>query len=128
MSIKVGVAINKLLLKREQLKELVGDKIYPISSTHSVKAPFVVYRRSGFTPLRTKDRWSVENEIDLDVVVVSDGYDEGLSIAEQVIQALDNKKYNGDECTIESLQLVQAQEDFIEDVYLQVLSFKIKTV
>ena len=128
MSIKIGVAVNELLLKSDPLKGLVGDKIYPISSTHSVQAPFVVYRRSGFVPLRTKDLYSVGYEIDLDVVVVSDGYDEGVAIADEVIKALENKKYKGDECTVESLQLVQAQEDFVEDVYLQVLSFKIKTV
>ena len=119
-SLKVGKEIYSILSKNKSLTDIVGNKIYPIIVEKDTNYPFIVYKRSNVIPDYTKD-YHFKDFVIVDIICVSNHYVESVEIATLVRESLEDKKY-GD---IVSIKLEGADEDFIDDAYIQTLTFNL---
>ena len=97
MSLSIGAHVYKKLSDSTELAKLISDKIYAISTKTEISFPFVIYRRNS------------------------------LTIAEEVRKALENKRGQYDNFNVIDAKLISANEDFIEDTFIQSLVFSFKT-
>lgn len=119
-SLKVGKEIYSHLKENKSLTDIVGNKIYPIIVEKDTNYPFIVYKRSNVIPDYTKD-YHFKDDVIVDIICVSNHYVESVEIATLVRESLEDKKY-GD---IVSIRLESADEDFIDDAYIQTLTFNL---
>lgn len=119
-SLKVGKEIYSYLKENKSLTDIVGNKIYPIIVEKDTNYPFIVYKRSNVIPDYTKD-YHFKDDVIVDIICVSNHYVESVEIATLVRESLEDKKY-GD---IVSIRLEGADEDFVDDAYIQTLTFNL---
>lgn len=119
-SLEVGKEIYSILSKNKSLTDKVGNKIYPIIVEKDTNYPFIVYKRSNVIPDYTKD-YHFKDYVIVDIICVSNHYVESVEIASLVRESLEDKRI-GD---INSIKLESADEDFIDDAYIQTLSFNL---
>ena len=119
-SLKVGKEIYSHLKENKSLTDKVGNKIYPIIVEKDTNYPFIVYKRSNVIPDYTKD-YHFKDDVIVDIICVSNHYVESVEIATLVRESLEDKKY-GD---IVSIRLEGADEDFVDDAYIQTLTFNL---
>ena len=126
-SILVGKYIYKLLSEDEVLSGMVTPKkIFPLVANADTTYPFIVYSRSGLVVEYCKDG-VVENSVDFQILSVSDSYVESLEVANQIRCVLELRRYKDDDIRITDIRLSSVQEEFMEDAYVQRLTFTIKT-
>ena len=125
MSLQVGKAIYTLLSSNQQLVSMVDGNIFPLIAEINTTFPFIVYKRESVTPQYSKDYWT-SDEVMINVMVASNDYVQSIEIADLVRQSLDQKQGEYSGIKIRDLRLIQADEDFIDDTYIQYLTFKIK--
>ena len=89
--------------------------------------PFVIYKRNSLTPEYTKDRYGTGDTVSVEIVVASDNYLNSVTIAEEVRKSLENKRGSYDNFDVIDSKLISANEDFIEDTFIQSLVFSFKT-
>ena len=116
---EIGTVINTLLKADTQLAKLVKNKIYPLVAEEA-SFPFIVYSRNSVTPVRVK-YGIVSNIILLDIIVVSDKYSESITVAQAVVNCLENKTYKDYVITLED-----CNESYADENYRQNLTFKIE--
>jgi hypothetical protein len=123
MSLQVGKAIYNLLSNDANVTGRVQNKIYPLIADTGTTFPFIVYRRTGIEP----DRFIYKEDTYVEVVIASDKYNESIEIADLVKDALQGKRgiYSG--INIQDIRMTNADEDYIEDTFIQNLTFNIKT-
>ena len=119
-SLKVGKEIYSHLKENKSLTDIVGNKIYPIIVEKDTNYPFIVYKRSNVIPDYTKD-YHFKDDVIVDIICVSNHYVESVEIATLVRESLEDKRI-GD---INSIKLESADEDFIDDAYIQTLTFNL---
>lgn len=119
-SLKVGKEIYSHLKENKSLTDIVGNKIYPIIVEKDTNYPFIVYKRSNVIPDYTKD-YHFKDDVIVDIICVSNHYVESVEIATLVRESLEDKRI-GD---INSIRLESADEDFIDDAYIQTLTFNL---
>lgn len=124
MSLEVGAAIKEMLLSDNALTAKIGDRLFPVLAKENTSFPFVIYKRSGLIPAYTKDKYSVEDTVFIDVVTVSDKYVESLEIANIIRNALERKRGTFAGIKINDIRLANSDEDG-EDVFAQGLSFEV---
>lgn len=119
-SLEVGKEIYSLLNGDSRLTTLVGNKIYPIIVEKETNYPFIVYKRSNVISEYTKD-FHLKDNVIIDIICVSNDYANGIEIAEIVRDILEDKRTND----IQSIRLESADEDYIDDAFVQTLSFNL---
>ena len=124
-SIKVGLVIKEILSSSEELKAIVGDKIYPLIAPAD-EYPFVVYRRSGSIPEDSKDRRIISSESTIEICSVSDDYGKAVEIASLVGDALVRRKGVISGINVADITYDGDDEDYIEGAFIQRTFFKIK--
>ena len=122
-----GPHVYKKLSDSTELAKLISDKIYAISTKTEISFPFVIYRRNSLVPEYTKDRYGTGDTVSVEVAVASDNYLNSVTIAEEVRKALENKRGQYDNFNVIDAKLISANEDFIEDTFIQSLVFSFKT-
>lgn len=122
MSLQIGKAIYNILSNDKNITNRVGKKIYPLIADVDTTFPFIIYKRTGIIPADSKDRFIYSEEVYVEVVIASDKYNESIEIADLVRSTLTTGKYN----EIKGIQITDADEDYIEDTFIQNLTFKIK--
>lgn len=127
MSISISKHVFAELSESEALKPLVDDRIFAISTKESTTFPFIVYKRSSLTPGYTKDRYDTGDSVIVEVVVASDNYINSVEIAEAVRLSLENKRGKYESFNVTDAKLLSADEDFIEDTFIQRLTFSFNT-
>lgn len=120
-SLHIGKEIYTLLQANSDLVAYVGQKTYPIVAEESTTYPFIIYRRSSLTPASNKDYRS--ESVYMDIFVVTERYATGIDIAELVRDALERGDYRG--TNVEDITLVNASEEYLDDAFIQNLTFKI---
>ena len=115
--ISIGKAIKAILNGIE--------KVYPLVADEGTTYPFVVYRRSGLTPASTKDRYSYKESATVEVIVASNSYPDSIALAEQVKAKMEGTRGTYSGINIGEITLMNADEDFIEDAFLQRMNFNI---
>ena len=122
-SLEIGKVIYTVLSADSRLTTLVGNKIFPLIVNNGTTYPFIVYRRYNITANYTKD-FHLSDEVLIDINCVSQSYEEGLKIAGIVRDILEDKRFT--DKGIQSIKLESADEDWIDDAYIQTLGFTIK--
>ena len=122
MSLQIGKAIYHILSNDKDVVDKVQNKIYPLIADVDTTFPFIIYKRTGIEPADSKDRFIYSEDVYVDVVIASDKYNESIEIADLVRTALLQGSYDG----IKDINLTDADEDYIEDTFIQNLTFKIK--
>lgn len=125
--IQIGKAVYQLLSSDTGVTERVENRIYPLIADQSTIYPFIIYKRTGIEPMASKDKFICSEITTVDVVVASDRYDESIEVAELVKDALIGKNgiYSG--IKVVDIDMISADEDYIEDTFIQNLTFNIKT-
>ena len=122
----VCTLLREMLLADENVKLLVGNKIYPIIAPENTQGNYIVYVRDEYSISR--DKFGIdEQQCVVYISCVSSDYDESQQLADAVFQVLDNR-YNvhNDKLTIRSIEMTDSTEDYSGDVYVQTLQFSIK--
>lgn len=122
MSLQIGKAIYHILSNDKDVVDKVQNKIYPLIADVDTTFPFIIYKRTGIEPADSKDRFIYSEDVYVDVVIASDKYNESIEIADLVRTALLQGSYDD----IKDINLTDADEDYIEDTFIQNLTFKIK--
>lgn len=125
MSSKLSIAkdLQPLLMKDEQLKSLVGGRIFPLYAPEDTKGDFVLYARTDYgsqiTQMGVSDEWC-----EITYNAVSKVYLTSLSIAERIRAVLQDVTVDG-----EPIILGKTREDYVGESnllrYVQILPFTI---
>ena len=127
-TLQIGKAIYSVVSDNPDVINKVGTKTYPLVADTKTSFPFIVYRRASITSNNnTKDRVLYKEIATVELRVASDKYDEGIEIAEAVRSALLGIKGNYADLDIYQIDLVDSEEIFNEDTYLQNIIINIKT-
>ena len=121
-SILIGKTIYNLLNNSEELKQYVGNKIYPLVADNDVSYPFIVYSRTGVTNTICKDGY-YEDDVNFSIIVVSNKYIDSLDIA-NIVRGIFNKQKL--DKNIYNVSLDDIDENFTNDAYIQQLYFSCK--
>lgn len=122
----VCTLIREKLLADEKIKELVGNKIFPIIAPEGTTNNYIVYVRDEYSIDRTKTGIAFHNCI-VFISCVSSSYDESQKIADAVFQCLDGRyKINTKAQNINAIEMIDSTEDYDGDCFIQTLSFSIK--
>lgn len=119
-SLAIGKHIYQLLYDDIQVSNIVGNGIYPIVADSGAKSPFIAYRRTALIPSLTKDIL-LENTITFEIVCVANTYSQSIDLANAVTNVLDNHRFM--ELGIRMINLSAAYEDYMDDSFVQTLSF-----
>ncbi len=109
--LEIGKAIYKVLEGTTEVYPLVADK--------ETNYPFIVYRRSGLTHANTKDRFNYQELATVEVAVAGSTYQQALQIAKQVLGRMEHTRGLYEGFSISEIKLVNAEEDYIEDAFIQ---------
>ena len=127
MSIMLGKLIYKLLSNDEWLSQRVTPKkISPLVANAETTYPFIVYARTSLRVDYCKDG-VLENNVEFQVVAVSDNYVESLEVANRVRGVLELLRYKDEGITISECKLSSVSEEYMEDAFIQRLTFVIKS-
>lgn len=112
--VKIGKTLRSLLLSDNTVAEYLTGKIFPLVAVEGTTFPFLVYRRSGYTPVSNKD---LEDEIvTVEVAILSDKYETSVDVADAVLTGL-----HGSNEEIERVKIIGTSEEFSDDIYIQKL-------
>lgn len=126
MSLLINRCIYSILSTDTNLKSKVGTKIYPLIANENTTFPFIVFKRSSFSVEYTKDG-VLEDTTQVDIITASDNYSDSVEIADIIRNTLELKKGTFNNINIKECKLSSADEDYLENTYIQTLSFTIKS-
>lgn len=110
------------------IKAILGDfqKVYPIVADEGTTFPFIVYRRSSLVPASTKDMYNFRESATVEVIIASNNYPDSITLAEQVSDRMEKTRGMFGELNIGEVALISADEDYIDDAFIQKLTFNIE--
>lgn len=112
--VKIGKTLRSLLLSDNTVAEYLTGKIFPLVAVEGTTFPFLVYRRSGYTPVSNKD---LEDEIvTVEIAILSDKYETSVDVADAVLTGL-----HGSNEEIDRVKIIGTSEEFSDDIYIQKL-------
>lgn len=116
---KIGSEIRNVILSSTTVKNAVDTKVFPLVANAGTTFPFIVYRRSSYSPKSDKD---VLNEtVYMEIAIICNNYEQSVSIANDVADAL--IPYESD--TIEEIKVTNISEEFISDSFVQKVNLQI---
>lgn len=125
-SILIGKYIYKLLTEDEVLAKIVTPKkIFPLVANAETTYPFIVYSRTGLNVEYCKDG-IVEDTVEIQVIAVSDKYIESLEVANQIRKILELRRFKDENVFIKDCRLSSVYEEYIENAFVQKVTFTIK--
>lgn len=120
-AISVNKHIYSLLKEDQQLKALVGEKIYPIVAEETVTYPFVIFTKESVSGNYSKDLLMFDTAI-ISVAVAANNYFETVQIAERIRAILENRI----DSYFYNILLDNVTEEYLEDAFIQQLQFSAK--
>lgn len=122
--------INTLNIGKYIYSTISGDnqitcKVYPLIADNDAKFPFIVYRRTGLVSGTTKDGLT-EDEVTVEIVIVSDKYSVGLDLAIKVRNLLEKQSVIYEDIEINDTTLNLATEEYSDNSYIQRMQFNMK--
>ena len=116
---KIGSEIRNVILSSAAVKNAVGTKVFPLIANAGTTFPFIVYRRSSYSPKSDKD---VLNEtVYMEIAIICNNYEQSVSIANDVADVL--LAYESD--NIEEIKVTNISEEFISDKKEQKVNLQI---
>lgn len=126
---EIGSVIKSRLLQSDKVVMLVKKEIHPIVAPSGAAYPFITYCRTSVSPSYTKDRCSVEDTATVNVIVHAATYKQSIELLSAVFDALQGGGCDTiDGIHIDDIRMINSEEDFQEDCYLQSLTFEIDVI
>lgn len=116
---KIGSEIRNVILSSTAVKNAVGTKVFPLIANAGTTFPFIVYRRSSYSPKSDKDVLS--ESVYMEIAIICNNYEQSVSIANDVADVL--LAYESD--TIEEIKVTNISEEFISDSFVQKVNLQI---
>ncbi len=123
-SLSAGAIIREILLGDEDVKRRT-NKIFPIVISKA-ELPYILYRRAALQHNPTKAGLPGADTVTMEVFCYTASYADGVELAEAVRKALDYAQGEKDGLVMRSCTLVDSEEDFTDDAFVQCLSFNVK--
>ena len=126
-SLSAGVLIRELLLDSAEVTART-NKVYPVA-TDKAELPYILYRRASMEQNPQKTGNPGADSVQMEVICFAADYDDCLELAEAVRGALDNKRdmqTDDETLTMRSCLLVDSEEAWQDDAYVQQLIFNVK--
>lgn len=122
-SLSAGKVIRALLLSSKEVTDITSN-IFPVATDKAV-LPYVLYRRASLAQLANNTR-NHSDSTSIEITCFSDTYTRGLDLAEAVRGALDGEQGETDGLVMRSCMLVDGEEAWQDDAYVQQLVFEVK--
>lgn len=119
----IGNDIRTILLKDEDIVAKVGTNIFPLIAPENTKGDFIIYNRDKYSKSMVK-MGVYEDECEVAVVAVSENYDDAVSLASLIDNALSGKHLVNDVKL--SIILSDSTETYDDGKYIETLIFKVK--
>lgn len=116
---KIGQEIRNAILSSTAAKNAVDTKVFPLIANAGTTFPFIVYRRSSYSPLSDKD--TLTESVYIEIAIITTNYEQSVSIANDVADVL--TPYESD--TIEEIKVTNISEEFISDSFVQKINLQI---
>ena len=116
---KIGSEIRNVILSSSAVKNAVDTKVFPLIANAGTTFPFIVYRRSSYSPKSDKDVLS--ESVYMEIAIISTNYEQSVSIANDVADTL--IQYESD--TIEEIKVTNISEEFISNSFVQKVNLQI---
>ena len=116
---KIGSEIRNVILSSTAVKNAVDTKVFPLIANAGTTFPFIVYRRSSYSPQSDKD--ALTESVYMEIAIICNNYEQSVSIANDVADAL--IPYDSD--TIEEIKVTNISEEFISDSFVQKVNLQI---
>ena len=116
---KIGSEIRNVILSSAAVKNAVDTKVFPLIANAGTTFPFIVYRRSSYSPLSDKD--TLTESVYIEIAIITTNYEQSVSIANDVADVLIH--YESD--TIEQIKVTNISEEFISDSFIQKINLQI---
>lgn len=116
---KVGKELVSILQGSSAVTQVLGNKIFPLVAVPNTTFPFMVYRRSYYTPENNKD---YEGEkVGVEIVICATRYEDGVDIADKVATAVNHARTN----MIDDINITNISENYVEDTFTQQVNIEI---
>lgn len=122
-SLSAGEIIRAVLTEDPEVAARTG-KVYPVVEDKA-DLPYIVYRRTQLEQGKVKGQRG-NDSVTIEILCYTEGYTEGVELAEAVRDALDGKSAESDGLVMRSCHLEDSEEAWQDDAYLQVLVFNVK--
>ena len=116
---KIGSEIRNVILSSAAVKNAVDTKVFPLIANAGTTFPFVVYRRSSYSPQSDKDVLS--ESVYMEIAIICNNYEQSVSIANDVADVLLAYKSGN----IEEIKVTNISEEFISDSFVQKVNLQI---
>ena len=116
--------IGKYIYNTLTQSEDITCKVYPLVADNDAKYPFIIYKRVNLLSDVCKDG-TYEDDVTVEVVVVTDKYSVGVEIANKVRELLEIQHIRYDDMEINDTKLVLATEEY-NNGYVQRMQYQMK--
>lgn len=100
-------------------------KCTPLVADNDTKYPFIVYRRMNLVSSTCKDG-VYEDEVVMEIIVVSNKYSETIDVATKIRKRLERQRFIYDNLEINDGNIIMATEEFTSNAYVQRMQFQFK--
>lgn len=118
------VNIGKVIYNR--CKDIVNNRCFPIVAENTTNMPFIVYQRESTSNGKTKDGGLYEESHNIQISIVTEKYDEGIALAQEVFN-----KFEDFEGKLEGIEITDTKITSISEAYngayIQYINLTIKT-
>lgn len=99
--------------------------VYPLVADEGTTFPFMIYRRSSGYSISTKD--GIYSAVaNIDVMIAAQSYEESIELADKVLLQLESTRGNVEGFDIWSIRMVDSNETYIENSFIQELKFSVE--
>jgi len=127
-ALSAGLLIYDLLSNDEGVSK-VSNKVFPVVSEEGAKLPYICYRRSSNDGRPVKTGAGADTTT-IEVACYASTYAHSVAMAEAVRAAMDGVQYeydsDGVHLVARAIQMIDSEESWQDDAYMQVLTFTIK--
>lgn len=122
-SLSAGEIIHALLIADSEVMTR-AKKVFPVVA-EKADLPYILYRRTQLEQDPTKGKRGADT-VGIEVLCYTEGYTPGVELAEAVRGVLDGAQGESDGIVMRSCYLVDSEEAWQDDAYVQQLVFKVK--
>ena len=115
--------IIRVVLAEDPTVAAITTKVFPIV-VDNAKLPYILYRRTQLEQAPAKHGGA--DTVGIEVICYTEQYTEGVELAEAVRAALDGKQAEIDGLVMRSCYLVDSEEGWQDDAFMQQLVFNVK--
>lgn len=102
------------------LKDLVGNRVYPLVAEQSTNFPFIIYRTSASRPVNSKDDLWCDWQYNIVIDCVDAKYDSVVSLCDDALERLHTLEQDYE------AEVISVNETYQDDAYVREIEIVIK--